>query len=124
MEVCRGLIMAFSQTVNIDNISIKFEELCNWVKSVCQHCPYDMSEECCIHQKQPLQYSEAQVQPTDEGKFRWIWVCLTPPSQDTQDDQCPTISAAGFTCAKACGKMLINTEEIDTPANKANQHTE
>jgi hypothetical protein len=73
IEVRRGFIVSFAETVNVDSGSITSEELWNWVKSVCQHGPYDSSEGLCTHQECPLEVSEAQVQPTDEEKLKWIW---------------------------------------------------
>jgi hypothetical protein len=78
-EVRRGLIVAFPKTVNVDNSSITSEELWNWVKNVGQYCPHDSSEGLCTHQEHPLQISEAQVQPTDEEKLKWILECHDSP---------------------------------------------
>jgi hypothetical protein len=71
-EVRRTFIVAFAETVNVDNGSITSEELGNWVKNVCQHCPYDSSEGLCTHQEHLLEISVAQVQPTDEEKLKRI----------------------------------------------------
>jgi hypothetical protein len=78
-EVRRGLIVAFAETVNIYSGSITSEELWNWVKNVCQHCPYDSSKGVCTHQERPLEVSEAQVHPTDEKKLKWIQECHDSP---------------------------------------------
>jgi hypothetical protein len=78
-EVRTGLIVAFAETVNIDNGSIISKVLWNLVKTGCQHCPYDSSEECCTHQERPLEVSEAQVQPMDEEKLKWIRECHDSP---------------------------------------------
>jgi hypothetical protein len=43
-KVRRGVILAFADTVNVDNSSITSEELRNSVKIVCQNCPYDSSK--------------------------------------------------------------------------------
>jgi hypothetical protein len=78
-KVSRGLIVAFAKTVNVDNGSITSEELQNWVKNVCQYCPYNSSEGWCTHQECPLKVSKAQVQPTDEEKLKWIRECHDSP---------------------------------------------
>jgi hypothetical protein len=78
-EVRRGLIVAFAETVNIDNGSITSEELWNWVKIICHHCPYDSSEGLCTHQERLLEILEIQVQPTNEEKLKWIWECHDSP---------------------------------------------
>jgi hypothetical protein len=71
-EVRMGLIVAFAETVNIDNSSITCRKLRNWVKNHYRHCPHDCSEGLCTHQEHPLEISEAQVQPTNQDKLKWI----------------------------------------------------
>jgi hypothetical protein len=69
-EVRQKLVVAFAETVNMDNGSITSEELWNWVETVCKYCPYDSSEGVHTHQERSLEATEAQVQPTDEVKLK------------------------------------------------------
>jgi hypothetical protein len=78
-KVRRGLIVTFAESVNVDNSSITPEELWNWVKYICQYCPHDSSEALCTRQEHPLEISNAQVQPTDEAKLKWIQECHDSP---------------------------------------------
>jgi hypothetical protein len=78
-KVCKGLIVAFAESVNLDNNSVKPEELWNWVKKVCQHCPYDSSKGLCVHKEQSLEISETQIQLTDQHKLKWIQECHDSP---------------------------------------------
>jgi hypothetical protein len=71
-EVCRELIVAFADTVNIESTAIFPEELWNWVKNVCQHCLYNSSEGLCTHQECSIEVTEAHVQTTNEEKLKWI----------------------------------------------------
>jgi hypothetical protein len=71
-ELHEAHIVAFAETVNLDNDSTSTEELWNWIKKVCQKCPHDSSEGLHVHKEQPLGSSEIQVQPMDEDKLKWI----------------------------------------------------
>jgi hypothetical protein len=78
-KVRRGLVVAFAETVKIDNGSITSEELWDWVSNVCQYCLYNSSEGLCTHQEHTLEVSEGQLQSTDEEKHKWIRECHDSP---------------------------------------------
>jgi hypothetical protein len=59
-RVRKGLIVAFAETVNLDNDLVNSEELWNWIKH-------------------SLKMSETQIIPTDEDKFKWIQECHNSP---------------------------------------------
>jgi beta-lactamase class D len=52
-RICKRLIMAFVETVNLDNDSVNSKELWNWIKN-------------------SLEISETQILSTDEDKLKWI----------------------------------------------------
>jgi hypothetical protein len=51
--VRKGLIVAFAETVNLDNDSVNSEKLWNWIKNL-------------------QEISETQILPTDKDKLKWI----------------------------------------------------
>jgi hypothetical protein len=59
-ELHKNLVIAFKETVNLDNDSVNPDELWNWVKNI------------YTHRQQPVEISETQIQPTDEDKLKWI----------------------------------------------------
>jgi hypothetical protein len=78
-ELRKNMIMVFAETVNLDNDPTSTEELCNWVKRVCQQCPYDSSKGLDTHKEQLLGMDEIQIQPTDQEKLKWIQECHDSP---------------------------------------------
>jgi hypothetical protein len=70
------LIVAFTETVNLDNNSVSPKELWNWVQKACQQCLYNSSEGLCTYKNQSLEILEIQQpQPTDKENLKWIQEC-------------------------------------------------
>jgi hypothetical protein len=59
-KVQKQLIVAFGETVNLDNNFVSPKQLWDWVKQACQQQPYDSSQGLCIHKNQSLEILEIQ----------------------------------------------------------------
>jgi hypothetical protein len=78
-KVWEGLIIAFEETVNLDNDSVSPNKSWNQVKWVCQQCLYDSSEGLVIQKHQSLQILEISAQPTNEEILKHIQECHDSP---------------------------------------------
>ena len=57
--------MAFAETISFDHESVEPKELWNWVRNMCQQCPYDSSEGQCSQQAIEV----AEIKFTNQDKF-------------------------------------------------------
>jgi hypothetical protein len=85
-ELRKNLVVAFMETVNLDNDSVYPDKLWNWVKNVCKQCP-----ELCTHRKELLEVSELhksnrRTRISSNGSKN----AMTLQSQNIQDEQKPT----------------------------------
>jgi hypothetical protein len=65
-ELCKNLVVAFMEIVNLNNDLVNHDKQWNWVKNICRQCP-----KLCAHRKELLEDSELQlIQPTDKDKLK------------------------------------------------------